>query len=136
MSWHLQTHKTVRFRGVYKAPKHPGVASHDCLRFKPLAVLVQGVGFFINLVPFFVGDSSNLNATVLLLVLKQTAAMRTARGQSPPLPHRCHIQLDGASTNWSKVMFGSLRCLWFNPFSRISDTKEIQLVTIDELRII
>lgn len=76
------------------------------MRFKLLGVLVHGVGLFLNLVPFFVGDSANLNATVLQLVLKQIVDRRIAAGKSGVLPERLHVQLDGASTNWCKPMFG------------------------------
>jgi len=76
------------------------------LRFKLLGVLVHGVGLYLNLVPFYVGDSANLNATVLQLVLKQIVDRRTAAGKSGTLPERLHVQVDGASTNWCKPMFG------------------------------
>jgi hypothetical protein len=91
---------------VYKAPNHPGVASHDCLRFKLLGVLIHNTALFLNIVPFFVGDSANLNATVLQLNLKQAVDMRAARGMGRTLPPRFHLQMDGASTNWCKAMFG------------------------------
>lgn len=93
-------------RGVYKAPNHPGFASHDCFRFKLLGVIIHNVGLFLNIVPFFVGDSANLNATVLQLNLKQAVDMRAARGKGRTLPPRFHLQMDGASTNWCKTMFG------------------------------
>ena len=91
---------------MYKAPNHPGFGSRDCLRFKLLGVLVHGIGVFLNLVPFYVGDSANLNATVLQLVLKQIVDRRIATGKSGTLPERLHVQVDGASTNWCKTMFG------------------------------
>ncbi len=94
------------FRGVYKVPNHPGFGSRDCMRLKPLGVLVHGIGLYLNLVPFFVGDSANLNATVLQLVLSQVVDARVAAGKSRTLPRRLHVQLDGASTNWCRPMFG------------------------------
>lgn len=92
-------------RGIYKAPNHPGVASHDCMRFKLLGLLMHQHALFLNIVHFFVGDSANLNANVIQLNLKQTVDIREARGLGRTLPPRFHLQMDGASTNWCKTMF-------------------------------
>ena len=79
------------------------MATHDCLQFKLLGVIAHGQGVFLNLVPPFIPDTANLNATVLLQTFKQIADIRNSRGLGNTLPHRLHIQWDGDSSNVCKT---------------------------------
>lgn len=73
--------------------------------------LVHGVGIWLNIVPFFVADKANLNATILLLMLKQVADIRESQGKGRVLPPHVHIQVDGVGTNWGKTMFAFVNYL-------------------------
>jgi hypothetical protein len=86
-------------------PNHPGVAAHDCVKFKLLGGIIHGVGIWLNIVPFVLIDNANLNATVLLLMLKQWADIRESEGKGRLLPPTLHCQVDGVGTNWGKTMF-------------------------------
>ena len=81
------------------------------MQFKLLGGIVHGVGIFLNIVPSFISDNANLNATVLLLMLKQVADLREQQGHSRALPPNVHIQVDGVGTNWGKTMFSFVNYL-------------------------
>ena len=92
-------------RRLYRIPNHPGFASRPCLEIKLLGAIVHGQCVVLNFVPKAICDDANLNATVLLLVLKLLSDQREAEGKGRQLPPKIHVQVDGASTNWCKTMF-------------------------------
>jgi len=61
----------ISMSSIYKCPHNPGFDSqHDAFKFKLVAVKVHGRVVIIFMVPFYIPDDSNLNATLLLMALK------------------------------------------------------------------
>ena len=83
---------------IYKCPNNPGHDSgHDCFKFKVVGAKVHGVLVALYIVPSFIPDDANLNATILTQTLKEVKDVRTAAGKGEQFPRRLYAKVDGVS---------------------------------------
>ena len=84
---------------LYYAPRFVGmVHQRDCFKAKLVGTIVHGRKVVVHIIPPHVPTGANLTCTLVDDVLGEVA-------KSGPLPLEARFQVDGASENWSSVVF-------------------------------